>query len=90
MVKGHTFTVDNRYVLTDSRILGQGSFGVVCTAYDSIRRFDVAIKRTRPYAEDDWHARHTLREVRLLKLLSPHPNVSNFSPSGVLFDWLVF
>ncbi len=75
VVNGHTFTVDDRYVLAESRILGKGSFGVVCTAYDSIRKIDLAIKRIRPYANDDWDAKHTLREIRLLKLLGPHPNV---------------
>lgn len=76
VVNGHTFTIDTRYVLKDSRILGKGSFGVVCTAYDSIRKINIAIKRIRPYANDEWDARHTLREIRLLKLLGPHPNVS--------------
>lgn len=76
VVNGHTFTIDTRYVLKDSRILGKGSFGVVCTAYDSVRRIDIAIKRIRPYANDEWDAKHTLREIRLLRLLGPHPNVS--------------
>lgn len=75
VVNGHTFTVDPRYILTDSRILGKGSFGVVCTARDTVRNIDLAIKRIRPYANDEWDARHTLREIRLLKLLGPHPNV---------------
>jgi hypothetical protein len=75
VVNGHTFTVDPRYVLKDSKILGKGSFGVVCTAYDSVRKIDLAIKRIRPYANDEWDARHCLREIRLLKLLGPHPNV---------------
>jgi hypothetical protein len=78
VINGHTFTVDKRYVLKDSRILGKGSFGVVCTAYDSVRKIDMAIKRIRPYANDDWDSRHTLREIRLLKLLGPHPNVIYF------------
>ncbi|RYH19897.1 hypothetical protein EON65_25315 [archaeon] len=76
VVNGHTFTIDTRYVLKDSKILGKGSFGVVCTAYDAIRKINIAIKRIRPYANDEWDAKHTLREIRLLKLLGPHPNVS--------------
>eukprot|EP01031_Cornospumella_fuschlensis_P026251 gene26251-31711_t len=75
VVNGHTFTIDTRYVLKDSKILGKGSFGVVCTAYDSIRKINIAIKRIRPYANDEWDAKHTLREIRLLKLLGPHPNI---------------
>jgi serine/threonine protein kinase len=79
VVSGHTFTIDVRYVLKDSRILGKGSFGVVCTAFDAVRKIDMAIKRIRPYANDEWDARHTLREIRLLKLLGNHPNVCNSS-----------
>eukprot|EP01038_Epipyxis_sp_PR26KG_P007633 gene7633-10391_t len=75
VIGGHTFTIDTRYVLKESRILGKGSFGVVCTAYDAVRKIDLAIKRIRPYANDEWDARHTLREIRLLKLLGPHPNI---------------
>lgn len=88
VVNGHTFTVDTRYVLKDSRILGKGSFGVVCTAFDSVRQIDLAIKRIRPYANDDWDSRHTLREIRLLKLLGPHPNVRNiiFYNSSLCFS----
>ncbi len=88
VVNGHTFTVDTRYVLKDSRILGKGSFGVVCTAYDSIRKIDLAIKRIRPYANDDWDSRHTLREIRLLKLLGPHPNVRSFFPGLKIVSFL--
>jgi serine/threonine protein kinase len=76
VVNGHTFTIDPRYNLKDARILGKGSFGVVTTAVDTIRKQDIAIKRIRPFANDEWDARHTLREIRLLKLLGPHPNVS--------------
>ena len=35
----------------------------------------VAIKRIKPYCSDEWEARHTLREVRLMRLLDVHPNV---------------
>lgn len=75
VVNGNTFTVDPRYDLSESRILGKGSFGVVCTAYDTVREINLAIKRIRPYANDEWDAKHTLREVRLMRLLGPHPNV---------------
>ena len=75
VVSGNTYTVDVRYDLSDSRILGKGSFGVVCTAYDTVRQMRLAIKRIRPYANDEWDAKHTLREVRLMRLLGLHPNV---------------
>lgn len=38
----------------------------------------------RPFANDEWDARHTLREIRLMKLLGPHPNVIS------LFDLSVY
>jgi serine/threonine protein kinase len=76
VVSGHTFTVDTRYELKDSKILGRGSYGVVTTATDKLQHGKIAIKRIRPFANDEWDARHTLREIRLLKLLGPHPNVS--------------
>lgn len=75
VVSGHTFTVDTRYDLKDSKILGRGSYGVVTTAIDKLQHGKIAIKRIRPFANDEWDARHTLREIRLLKLLGPHPNV---------------
>lgn len=77
-VQGHTFSVNPKYDLNGARILGRGSYGVVTTATDTTENLKLAIKRIRPYANDEWDARHTLREVRLLKLLGPHPNVSNF------------
>ena len=80
VISGHTFTIDSRYVLADSKILGKGSFGVVCTAYDSVRKADIAVKRIRPYANDEWDARHCLREIRLMKLLGVHPNVRSAFP----------
>lgn len=73
VVQGHTFTVDPRY--EPGKILGRGSFGVVCTAFDKVRNETIAIKRIRPFANDEWDARHTLREIRLMKLLGRHPNV---------------
>ena len=75
-VGGHTFTVPSRYDFSGSRILGRGSFGLVATACDSQQGGKpVAVKRIRPYANDEWDARHTLREIRLMRLLGPHPNV---------------
>lgn len=77
VISGHTFSINRRFDMTGSKILGLGSYGVVATAIDTAQeaRPTVAIKRIRPYAFDVWSARHTLREVRLLKLLGPHPNV---------------
>ena len=84
LVAGHTFTVTSRFVLGDSKILGRGSFGIVSTAFDTARKEFVAIKRIRPFANDEWDARHTLREIRLMRLLGSHPNVIS------LFDVSLF
>jgi hypothetical protein len=85
VVHGHTFSISNKYDMNASKILGLGSYGVVATSVDTANESRVvAVKRIRPYAFDVWSARHTLREVRLLKLLSPHPNVIS------IFDLALF
>jgi serine/threonine protein kinase len=76
VVNGHTYSISPRFDLSSARILGRGSYGVVTTAIDTKDGSHIAIKRIRPYANDEWDARHTLREIRLLKLLTPHPNVT--------------
>ncbi|KAH8080392.1 MAP kinase [Aureococcus anophagefferens] len=55
--------------------VGSGSYGVVCSAFDRESETKVAIKRVSPWADDEWDARHTLRELRLMYLLRGHPNV---------------
>ena len=91
VVNGHTFTVSPRYDLSEGKILGKGSFGIVTTAFDKERQTTIAIKRIRPYANDEWDARHTLREIRLMRLLAPHPNVlslfdvSSYDPKTELY-----
>ena len=75
VVDGHTFSVSKRYDFSDCHILGIGSYGVVSQSNDTLTQQMVAIKRIRPYADDEWDARHTLREIRLMKLLNNHPNV---------------
>ena len=76
VVNHHTYTVESRYSFPQNKILGVGSYGVVAAAYDSVRNINVAIKRVRPYAKDDLYAKISLRELRCLKLLGAHPNVS--------------
>lgn len=70
---GHTFTISSRF--TPKRILGTGSYGVVCSALDSETGQLIAVKRVRPMAADEWDALHTLREIRLMRILAFHPNV---------------
>lgn len=75
IVNNHTFTVHSRYSFPQNKILGLGTYGVVACAFDSFRNIEVAIKRVRPYAEDEVYAKQTLREIRCLSLLGSHPNV---------------
>lgn len=53
------------------RKLGSGAHGVVYSAVDLWSSRRVAVKRVQPVGE----ARHALRELRVLRLLSGHPNV---------------
>jgi serine/threonine protein kinase len=78
-VIGHnTFTVEIRYSFENSKILGVGTFGAVVLAFDEILKKEVAIKRMRPYAEDETTAKLTLREIRCLRVTNTHPNVNTF------------
>ena len=75
---------------TDLKKIGSGAYGVVCSAMDSTTGGKVAIKRVHPWADDEWDARHTLRELRLMRLLSAHPNIITLKdvavyPSNDLF-----
>ena len=77
VISDHTFTVDGkRYSFKDAIILGTGRFGVVTTAKDKLQYGrEIAIKRIRPFDDDEFDARHTLREVRLMQVLAAHPNI---------------
>ena len=68
----HTFTVDAKYSFQQQKILGIGSYGVVTSAYDTLAKRNIAIKRIRQFEED---AKLFLRELRCLQLLGNHSNV---------------
>lgn len=78
VVQGNTFTVDSRYEFKDSKILGRGNGSIICNVYDVVSKEHVALKRIRPYAEDDWEAKKLLREIRIMRFLSGHKHVSLF------------
>eukprot|EP00936_MAST-01D_sp_MAST-1D-sp1_P002094 g2094.t1 len=72
-VFGSTFRLDRAYTLIGP--LGKGSYGVVCAARDKENGRKVAIKKVTPMATHITDARHTLREIRMMRYLGVHPNV---------------
>jgi len=73
-IGGTTFTL-NASRFSDLKAIGKGSYGVVCSAYDSILSKRIAIKKIFPMAASRTDARHVLREIRLLRHLGKHENV---------------
>mmetsp|Transcript_10283 Transcript_10283/g.20178 ORF Transcript_10283/g.20178 Transcript_10283/m.20178 type:complete len:552 (+) Transcript_10283:550-2205(+) len=71
---GSTFEVDTRYTLVD--VIGQGAYGMVVAANDSVTGNQVAIKRIRGVFDNMIDGKRILREVKLLRFLS-HKNISH-------------
>lgn len=67
------FTLDRGY--TDLKVVGQGSYGVVCSAYSSLAGKKVAIKKITPMAKHIVDAKHVLREIRLMRHMGKHENI---------------
>jgi len=72
-VYGTEFFVENQYRLR--KALGRGAYGIVCSARHVKTGEKVAIKRIHPMAEQTYDAKHTLREIRLLRYLGRHRNI---------------
>mmetsp|Transcript_23531 Transcript_23531/g.43702 ORF Transcript_23531/g.43702 Transcript_23531/m.43702 type:complete len:565 (-) Transcript_23531:298-1992(-) len=71
---GSTFEVDTRYTLVN--VIGQGAYGVVVAANDSVTGNQVAIKRIRGVFDNIIDGKRILREAKLLRFLN-HPNISH-------------
>eukprot|EP00730_Choanoeca_flexa_P015743 TRINITY_DN7297_c0_g1_i1.p1 TRINITY_DN7297_c0_g1~~TRINITY_DN7297_c0_g1_i1.p1 ORF type:complete len:364 (+),score=87.39 TRINITY_DN7297_c0_g1_i1:192-1283(+) len=71
MVDGHAFNVGHRY--SNLTYIGEGAYGVVVSALDTVTQEMVAIKRITPF-EHQAYAQRTLREIRILIRLE-HENV---------------
>lgn len=71
-IKNQKFIVDKRYV--PIRSLGQGAYGVVCSATDTENDTKVAIKKVSNCFEDLVDGKRILREIKLLRHLR-HPNI---------------
>ena len=72
-VSGTAFRVNAKF--KPLGIIGKGSYGVVCAAENILTGENVAVKKIKPMCEDVWDAKHTLRELRLMRLMEKHPNV---------------
>jgi mitogen-activated protein kinase 1/3 len=64
-----------RYVA--ERFIGEGAYGVVVSAKDTVTGDLVAVKRIRKCLNNHPMFTRTLRELKFLRLLSPHRNIIN-------------
>ncbi|CAM2103131.1 unnamed protein product [Caretta caretta] len=71
MVRGQVFDVGPRYV--NLSYIGEGAYGMVCSAYDNINKVRVAIKKISPF-EHQTYCQRTLREIKIL-LRFRHENI---------------
>uniref|UniRef100_A0A7S3JNM5 Mitogen-activated protein kinase n=1 Tax=Aureoumbra lagunensis TaxID=44058 RepID=A0A7S3JNM5_9STRA len=67
------FYLDVRY--TNLRPIGGGSYGVVCSADDSVTGRKVAIKKIANVFSDLVDAKRILREIKLLRHFGSHENI---------------
>ncbi|ETM56734.1 CMGC/MAPK protein kinase [Phytophthora nicotianae] len=74
-LKGCDFNVPAKY--KPLQVLGEGSYGIVCAATNTETKKNVAIKKITPMAGDEWDAKHTLREIRLMRYFGKHPNIAS-------------
>jgi serine/threonine protein kinase len=89
VVKGTTFEVDGRYEVKKG--VGQGAYGLICAAKDTLDGEQVAIKKITNAFEDAIDCKRMLREMRLLQHFQ-HENVLNLRdimlpPSGNIEEW---
>uniref|UniRef100_A0A3P8WSL7 Mitogen-activated protein kinase n=1 Tax=Cynoglossus semilaevis TaxID=244447 RepID=A0A3P8WSL7_CYNSE len=70
-VKGQIFDVGPRY--TNLSYIGEGAYGMVCSAMDNVTSQRVAIKKISPF-EHQTYCQRTLREIKIL-LRFNHENI---------------
>ena len=68
-----TYEIDVRY--KGLKPVGSGSYGIVCSATDSVTGSKVAIKKITNVFEDLIDAKRILREIKLLRHLGEHENI---------------
>uniref|UniRef100_A0A3B3DC76 Mitogen-activated protein kinase n=1 Tax=Oryzias melastigma TaxID=30732 RepID=A0A3B3DC76_ORYME len=71
LVRGQAFDVGPRY--SSLSYIGEGAYGMVCSAYDRDNKIRVAIKKISPF-EHQTYCQRTLREIKIL-LRFKHENI---------------
>ncbi|XP_044733180.1 mitogen-activated protein kinase 1 [Chrysoperla carnea] len=71
IVRGQAFEVGPRY--TNLAYIGEGAYGMVVSAYDSVTKTKVAIKKISPF-EHQTYCQRTLREIKILTRFK-HENI---------------
>ncbi|EGD77091.1 MAP kinase [Salpingoeca rosetta] len=80
IIKGEPFRAGPRYA--NIRFIGEGAYGVVCSAVDLATQEQVAIKKICPF-EHQTYCQRTLREIKILTRFK-HENVRNTCACCVL------
>ncbi|CAM9543773.1 unnamed protein product [Hapterophycus canaliculatus] len=68
-----SFEIDTRY--TNLKPIGDGSYGFVCSAEDSVEGRQVAIKKVGDVFSDLVDAKRIVREIKLLRHFDGHENI---------------
>ena len=55
--------------------IGEGTYGVVFKARDTVQKDIVALKKIKLENEDEGVPSTAMREISILKELQPHPNI---------------
>merc|ERR1719505_169903 len=73
VIRGQVFDVGPRF--KDLNYIGEGAYGMVCSATDGLRGEKVAIKKISPF-EHQTYCQRTLREIKILARFD-HENIIN-------------
>ena len=75
MFNSTTNNRDNRERYEKLDKIGEGTYGVVYKARDTITKELVALKKIKLENEDEGVPSTAMREISILKELQPHPNI---------------
>ena len=59
--------------------IGEGTYGVVFKAKDTVHNKTVALKKIKLENDDEGVPSTAVREISILKELQPHPNIVRYS-----------